>query len=105
MENLCSQFWFCNAVPPEWHWVMAIVMPLLFIILIGVPVASVLHRAGRSRWWTVIAFVPFLNLSACGSSLSAAGPRSTNHRAKSALRSAVHTHPLAAARTLQRNRA
>jgi hypothetical protein len=62
MENLCSQFWFCNAVPPEWHWVMAIVMPLLFIILIGVPVASVLHRAGRSRWWTVIAFVPFFNL-------------------------------------------
>ena len=40
------------------------VMPLLAIILVGVPVANVLHRAGRSRWWTVLAFVPGLNLIA-----------------------------------------
>ena len=37
-------------------------MPLLAIVLAGVPVASILHRAGRSRWWTVIAFVPPINL-------------------------------------------
>jgi hypothetical protein len=43
---------------------MAIVMPLLVIILVGVPVANVLHRAGRSRWWTVLAFVPGVNLVA-----------------------------------------
>jgi hypothetical protein len=43
---------------------MAAVMPLLAIILVGVPVANVLHRAGRSRWWTVLAFVPGLNLIA-----------------------------------------
>jgi hypothetical protein len=28
----------------------------------GVPVASILYRAGRSRWWTVIAFIPLINL-------------------------------------------
>jgi hypothetical protein len=32
------------------------------IVLLGVPVASILHRAGHSRWWTVIAFIPLLNL-------------------------------------------
>jgi hypothetical protein len=62
MENLCNQFWVCNAVPPEWHWYMPIVMPLLLIILLGVPIANILHRAGRSRWWTILAFVPLLNL-------------------------------------------
>ena len=41
---------------------MAIVMPLLFILLVGIPVANILHRAGRSRWWTILAVIPFLNL-------------------------------------------
>ena len=62
MENLCRQFWDCSAVPPEWYWVMAIVMPLLIIILVAPPVANVLLRAGRSRWWTVLAFVPLRNV-------------------------------------------
>jgi hypothetical protein len=62
MESFCRQFWLCSAVPPEWHWVMVIVMPLLFIVLVGVPVANILHRAGRSRWWIILAFVPFVNL-------------------------------------------
>jgi hypothetical protein len=22
MEFFCDQFWFCNVMPPEWHWVM-----------------------------------------------------------------------------------
>jgi hypothetical protein len=47
---------------PRMALVMAIVMPLLFIILVGVPVANILHRAGRSRWWIILAFVPFVNL-------------------------------------------
>ena len=64
MENLCRQVGVCRLVPPEWQWFMAIVMPLLVIILLGVPVANVLHRAGRSRWWTVLAFVPGVNLIA-----------------------------------------
>ena len=62
MENLCRQFWLCNAVPPQWQWAMFMVMPLLIIVLVGIPVASVLHRAGRSRWWTILAFFPLLNL-------------------------------------------
>ena len=41
---------------------MAFVMPLLFIVLVGIPVANILNRAGRSRWWTILAFIPFLNL-------------------------------------------
>jgi hypothetical protein len=64
MPQVCQQFWPCTAVPPEWLWLMPIVMPLLAIILVGVPVGSILHRAGRSRWWTVIAFIPLINLIA-----------------------------------------
>jgi len=37
-------------------------MPLLMIALMGVPVANILHRAGRSRSWTILAFIPLLNL-------------------------------------------
>jgi len=62
MQNFCEQFGPCSAIPPEWHLVMAFVMPLLFIVLVGIPVANILHRAGRSRWWTILAFLPFLNL-------------------------------------------
>jgi hypothetical protein len=62
MQNFCEQFGPCSAIPAEWHWVMAIVMPLLMIILVGVPVANILHRAGRSRWWTILVFIPLLNL-------------------------------------------
>jgi hypothetical protein len=43
---------------------MAAVIPLLMLVLVPVPVANILRRAGRSRWWTVIAFVPLLNLIA-----------------------------------------
>jgi hypothetical protein len=41
---------------------MAIIMPLAIIILVGLPVANIVHRAGHSRWWTILAFVPFVNL-------------------------------------------
>ena len=60
MMKMCGGF--CDLVPPEWHWVMAIVMPPLFIALVGIPVANVLHRAGRSRWWIILALIPLLNL-------------------------------------------
>jgi hypothetical protein len=62
MQRFCEQFGPCSVIPPEWPWIMAIVMPLLMIILVGVPVANILHRAGRSRWWTILAFIPLLNL-------------------------------------------
>jgi hypothetical protein len=44
----------CSAIPPEWHWLMALIMPLVMIVLVVVPVANILHRAGRSRWRTGI---------------------------------------------------
>jgi hypothetical protein len=62
MQSFCEEFGPCSVLPPEWHWIMAILMPLLMIILVGVPVANILHRAGRSRWWTILAFIPLLNL-------------------------------------------
>jgi hypothetical protein len=62
MQSFCEEFGPCSVMPPEWHWIMAILMPLLMIILVGVPVANILHRAGRSRWWTILAFIPLLNL-------------------------------------------
>ena len=62
MEDICRQVWLCGAVSPEWHWAMALLMPLTAVILVAVPVARILHRAGRSAWWTILAFVPLLNL-------------------------------------------
>ena len=62
MSEMCRQFLLYTGVPAEWLWLVPIVMPLLAIVLVGVPVASILHRAGRSRWWTLIAFIPLLNL-------------------------------------------
>jgi uncharacterized membrane protein YhaH (DUF805 family) len=41
---------------------MPLGMPPLLIIIVAVPVANILHRAGRSRWWTILAFVPLVNL-------------------------------------------
>jgi hypothetical protein len=41
---------------------MPIVMPLLAIVILGVPISAILRHAGRSAWWTVIAFIPLLNL-------------------------------------------
>jgi hypothetical protein len=49
MQNWCEQFGPCGAIPPERHWAMAIIMPLLVIVLVGVPVSNILRRAGRSR--------------------------------------------------------
>jgi hypothetical protein len=62
MDFFCDQFWFCEAMPPEWHWAIPLGMPLLLLIIVAVPVANILHRAGRSRWWTILAFVPLVNL-------------------------------------------
>jgi hypothetical protein len=62
MQDFCVQFGPCSAIPAEWHWLMATAMPLLILILLGVPVSNILHRAGRSRWWTILAFIPLVNL-------------------------------------------
>jgi len=43
-----------------WHWIIVV----LFFVTFGVPIARILRRAGRSRWWTVMFFVPLVNLVA-----------------------------------------
>jgi hypothetical protein len=60
--TICTEIGFCNLVPGGWHWIMPPIMLLLFVLILGIPVARILRRAGRSRWWTIIAFVPLLNL-------------------------------------------
>jgi hypothetical protein len=52
----------CELIPPEYHLAMMPIMGILLIILLGVPIARVIHRSGHSRWWTILAFLPFLNL-------------------------------------------
>jgi hypothetical protein len=62
MLRICTDIGFCDLVPGRWHWLMPPVMLLLAIVLFGVPVARILRRSGRSGWWTIVAFVPLLNL-------------------------------------------
>jgi hypothetical protein len=60
--SICTRMGFCDLVPSSWHWVMPPIMLVLLIVIFGVPIARILHRSGRSRWWTIVAFVPLLNL-------------------------------------------
>jgi len=53
---------------------MPVTMLLLALILIGVPIARIFHCAFRSRWWTLIAFIPLINRSPYGPLPSAAVP-------------------------------
>jgi len=62
MDDFCRQFFVCSLIPLEWHWVMPIIVPLIFLIIIGIPVAKILHQAGYSRWWTILAIIPVVNL-------------------------------------------
>jgi uncharacterized membrane protein YhaH (DUF805 family) len=62
MMGVCNEFWPCNALPAELHFALALIIPLTALILVAVPIARILHRAGRSGWWTILAFVPLLNL-------------------------------------------
>jgi hypothetical protein len=59
---MCPGVGLCDLVPGGWHWVMPPIMLLLLMVIFGVPIARILRRSGRSRWWTIVAFVPLLNL-------------------------------------------
>lgn len=41
-----------------WHWLIV----LIAIAATAVPSVKILHKAGYSGWWTILAFVPLLNL-------------------------------------------
>ena len=43
-----------------WHWLIVIV----FILVVAVPCAKILNKAGRSRWWLILALFPYINLIA-----------------------------------------
>ncbi len=52
------------------HWLIV----LIWIIGIGVPVAKILGRLGYSKAWTVLAFVPMVNIIALWILASASWP-------------------------------
>ena len=42
------------------HWLIVIVLMAIY----GVPMALILSRAGYSRWWVIVFFVPLANVVA-----------------------------------------
>ena len=42
------------------HWLIVIV----FVAITAIPTITILHRAGRSGWWCILTYIPFLNLVA-----------------------------------------
>ena len=38
-----------------WHWMVVVVV----LLLLGYPVARILHRLGFSRWWVIAALIPY----------------------------------------------
>jgi hypothetical protein len=41
-----------------WHFYFVI----LFVVAIGIPIAKILGRLGFSKWWTIVYFIPLLNI-------------------------------------------
>ncbi|MGC2012835.1 MAG: hypothetical protein WA693_17495 [Pseudolabrys sp.] len=41
-----------------WHWLIFI----FFIVVLGIPIARILTRIGYSKWWTIVYFIPFVNI-------------------------------------------
>jgi hypothetical protein len=45
-----------------WEFLVAI----FWIVAVSVPIVKILQRTGHSPWWTILAFIPLLNLLALG---------------------------------------
>jgi len=41
-----------------WHWLFVI----FFIAVLCIPISKILNRLGFSRWWTIVYFIPFVNV-------------------------------------------
>ena len=41
-----------------WHWVVVGVA----LLVLGYPIARILQRLGVSRWWTLVALIPYANV-------------------------------------------
>ena len=61
MQSFCDQFWLCGTAFSAW-WPFGLIVPIVAITLVAVPIANILYRAGHSRWWTILAFIPLVNL-------------------------------------------
>jgi ABC-type Fe3+ transport system permease subunit len=35
---------------------------IFFIVALGIPIARILTRIGYSKWWTIVYFIPFVNI-------------------------------------------
>jgi len=49
------------------HWLVVFIgiafLYMIFLyVIIGIPVARILHRTGKSRWWSLLILVPIVNL-------------------------------------------
>ena len=41
-----------------WH----LLIYIFFIVVLGIPIARILTRIGYSKWWTIVYFIPFVNI-------------------------------------------
>jgi O-antigen/teichoic acid export membrane protein len=41
-----------------WQWLIFI----FFIVVLGIPITRILTRIGYSKWWTIVYFIPFVNI-------------------------------------------
>jgi integrase len=44
-----------------WHW---LVVMFVVVVLYGIPMAMIIGRTGRSRWWVLAFFIPIINIAA-----------------------------------------
>lgn len=42
-----------------WHWLVVLIV---WVALPLPPIARILRKAGRSRWWCLIALIPIVNI-------------------------------------------
>jgi len=45
----------------SWHWLTDIFVVFLIVIM-AIPIAKILGRLGFSKWWTIVYFIPFVNI-------------------------------------------
>lgn len=44
------------------HWAIVGVVPFVVLFVLGYPASRVLKRIGFSRWWVVVALIPYVNV-------------------------------------------
>ncbi len=41
-----------------WQWLFVIFL----IVVLSIPISRILTRIGYSKWWTIVYFIPFINI-------------------------------------------